>query len=297
MDIGELRADAKRITENIDAHVNKLFQLVENAVSFLDAERERFANIDWKKIGETLGEIFYFTNFMVSLHAIEFPPCFHFNTEGVIEIISSLLETSDREASVNLILNKYNDAKISLILHGWETSQGADTERMPLLREAMDNYRARRYYSCTALLVCQYSNAIEKNEGIVKAEMSSNAKIRERVELLRTELNDYRNRENKNPVPIKFDSDRNRIFRHLDVHKNLISVLVREYIDNFVYGSKHMGNHPNRNKICHGEKQDFGTQETALKAIICMDIMLRYPKLFESITMLEEYTPIEVSKS
>lgn len=263
---------------NIDLYSKKISEVFQATSNAWMAVQDKLSKLDWERIKRALSQM----EFIIKLESIDFPPCIHLNQEDVRQINRLFSESIDKQKIINSIINKYDSNTIYLILNEWEKWLVGENELILLLYEAVNNYLSGRYYSCTALLVCQYGDSINKNDKILKQIAVSNDNIKERIEWLKDEQIKIIKEKSNNDINEKsiLNTERNRIYRHLEIYRNIETLFFLHYFDKFIYGIEYLGNHPNRNKICHGVKKDFGTQETALKAILCIDIIFRCPEMF-----------------
>ena len=185
-------------------------------------------------------------------------------------------EKNNKEDIKNVILEFLNDEYISNLASNWKNGKAINCGRIAALEESVKLFKERYFYGCTALLACQF-------EGIISDiyKMQKDAGKMVSVEDFRMAYEYY------NP-DIKFS---NSMIKK-DSEKNKLLEMASETDDEFFYWMAVIGylykiiltsseemnqsDHPCRNKICHGVQLNYGTREHAVKAILMIDMTIKF---------------------
>ena len=224
---------------------------------------------------------------MYKLYDIGYPPCVHLSQAERDEISDLLTYNGDAlvltdeivEKVVKLIFKSYDESKMVKILESWKNSPQVKQTRLIALEEAINAYNDGRYYSCVAIIMCQIEGIIKDNQIEIDIIIQSpaNGAAKDRYAKLYAEHEDELNKCNKLEY---INTPKKRGERQLLMNFTYVNVLFWSYFTEYVYRNidsdtdDRILNHPNRNKICHGVDENFGTQEKALKSILCLDALI-----------------------
>ena len=154
---------------------------------------------------------------------------------------------------------------LNMILNTWLEQGWIDSERKEALREAVEVYEERRYYSTGSILMCQLGGLITELYEATNTRMMM--PLEEKKEILSL----YHVK--------KFDSEKAKIVQMMSMQSEGIYLWYNsaEYFMNYTYSSSEdmlvFDRNPGRHKICHGVQTNYGQKEIALKAIIVVDIV------------------------
>jgi len=227
---------------------------------------------------------------MHRLRMAEYPPCVLLKDDALEKIkdIIGLFGESDtiseeKKAAVNAVIFEAHDKEVIMAMsEAWKLCENIDKNRLPALSEALEAYNDGRYYSCVAILICQAEGILRDNETYINEQSQSNADscLKMKYEsLLKEQQEDSEDAEPNNKPNLNTPKARSE--RQLYLNFTFIHTSFAEYISEYLFGNinkdsdKRLLTHANRNKICHGVDVIFGTQEKALKTILCVDALIR----------------------
>lgn len=247
----------------------EFYEKINNMVNVVDLFFQSMLEIDFLQV-QTNIDLY---------NKIQWPPCLDLSKEKQMEISDSLNIYNSQDV-VKIILEEYNDQTLNMILERWRTCDYLKKDRFIILKEAMDNYICGRYNSCVVLNSSQYGGIIKDIELYLKEHKSFKGKIHKIKQIQTKELKDKGDRNGKKNV----NSEKNTLERNSRALFNHITCISSNYFSNYIFcNNPQNNNHPNRHKILHGEDCEFGTQEKALKTILCVDILIRYYVFMENI--------------
>ncbi|KJS13645.1 MAG: hypothetical protein VR67_03315 [Peptococcaceae bacterium BRH_c8a] len=168
-----------------------------------------------------------------------------------------------------IIFNYCDEKYVNDSYNLWTQCEGVNTQRQPILREALDMHLVGNYYSSTALLMCQlYGIIVDISHYAQNNNISISAEYKNLI------AKHYKIEEHK------INSEKGKFIQLSAIPESgaLLWEAVTEYLQNEILCSseskKRWMHQPLRNKICHGEQLNFGTKEHSLKAILCIDILM-----------------------
>jgi hypothetical protein len=227
---------------------------------------------------------------MKRLSAVGYPPCVLLKDESlekIKEILGVLEENNaiseEQRVAVNDIIFEAHDKEtIMAMREAWKLCENIDKSRLPALSEALEAYNDGKYYSCVAILVCQAEGILRDNEAHISrcSKADSDRDLRAKYENLLKEQQEEAEANNPSEKP-NLNTPKARSERQLYLNFTFIHTSFAEYISAYLFGNinndsdKRLLTHANRNKICHGVDVAFGTQEKALKTILCVDALIR----------------------
>ena len=190
---------------------------------------------------------------------------YHLNFQNR-DYISSLNENE----LFSFLLSYYEDEYKVNLVKSWKKAPILNEKRKPVLEEALNLFDNHYYYGACSILMCQLYGVAEDIDCYSKKKslVISDEDIKAIDEL-------YGITDSK-----KFPKEKRKLFQKLNiVGKHILSWdKSLKFINDFVL--KNPQNPideltvPHRNKICHGEQLNFGTQEHALKAIYIIDSLI-----------------------
>lgn len=174
----------------------------------------------------------------------------------------------------DVIVQWYSDLKANKASYnGWRKLLKDDSERLLLLEEAVNLHNSGCYYGATSIMMCQVdglicdiSNYTDEN-GLICSEDDE----KEICELYQVDFQNHKKFAKK--------SEKHMILRLAAMTENAVFYweAMTDYIYNVVltsHGEEYRDHNPLRNKICHGDQLDFGTEEKSLKSIFVIDLLL-----------------------
>lgn len=190
----------------------------------------------------------------------------YFNSIDTGEKIKITKKQEDEIA--NLVFHCLDEEWLINLQDRWRASSFIEPDRGKLLDEGVALYRNDFYYGSTALMICQvYGIAMAINKFVKKNNLIASSEDKELIQ--------------KTFSIIKIDSEKGQmlqLFMNSQVG-GFVWYYIAEYFHSEILCSSEsktrMYRHPLRNKICHGTQVNFGTKEHALKAILCIDILIR----------------------
>lgn len=194
-------------------------------------------------------------------------PLFHLHFQDS-DYVSSLKE----DDYFPYMLLFYKDEYKNVLIESWKNARIIKDSRKPILEEALTLFDNHFYYGTCSILMCQLYGIA----GDIDCYSKDHAlKISEEEEKEIKELYGIID-------PKKRKSEKELLFQKLiHVQENFLWWdKTLQYINNFVLKNPDKPIEkfavPHRNKICHGEQLNFGTQEHALKAIFIIDSLISF---------------------
>lgn len=191
----------------------------------------------------------------------------------------------------SFVIDYYKQNDLSDKLSTWLNTPVIKEARKVILLEGINCYNNSLYYGACSIFVCQMSGIIsdileymEANNVMFSSELS-------------TDVGEYRNwNDQKLKKAIRdiengsLPTQEKDMLAYIILSQEINPMFwykVLEYINNIVYTSQAINqnnNQPCRNKICHGEQLNFGTQEHCLKAVFTIDLLCKLAStVFKSI--------------
>lgn len=194
-------------------------------------------------------------------------PLFHLHFQDP-DYVSSLKE----DDYFPYILLFYKGEYKKVLIESWKNARIIKDARKPILEEALTLFDNHFYYGTCSILMCQlYGIAGDidcySKEHALKISEEEEKEIKELYGII---------------DPQKRKSEKELLFQKLiHVQENFLWWdKTLQYINNFVLKNPQKPINeltvPHRNKICHGEQLNFGTQEHALKAIFIIDSLISF---------------------
>lgn len=249
---------------------NDFLENINNIANEINIYFQKISEIDILKVQVTLK----------LYNEIQWPPCLDLSKEKQKEI-ADIVSSNPKQDIVKIILEEYNEDTLKRILKRWEQCDYLKKERFLILKEAVDNYICEKYYSCVVLNSSQYGGIINDIESYLKKYPSFEESINRIKEYQELELKDKYNQPKRKQRTL--ESEKNTLERNSRVLLNYMTCVTSQYFENYIYENNPQSNeHPNRHKILHGVECEFGTQEKALKTILCIDSLIMYYAIMEN---------------
>lgn len=202
-------------------------------------------------------------------------PLFHLHFQDS-DYVSSLKE----DDYFPYILLFYKGEYKKVLIESWKNARIIKDTRKPILEEALTLFDNHFYYGTCSILMCQlYGIAGDidcySKEHALKISEEEEKEIKELYGII---------------DPQKRKSEKELLFQKLiHVQENFLWWdKTLQYVNNFVLKNPEKSIEkltvPHRNKICHGEQLNFGTQEHALKAIFIIDSLVKFSDAIYSST-------------
>lgn len=233
---------------------------------------EQIKSIQIPKLSETIEIIRFFD----TLEKIEWPLYLVFDNK-LMQILGKYnnLTKANTDEIKNIIYHYCNYEFVGKRLCNWKNSSVIDKARLPILDEAISLYKAKFYYGCVSILVCQLFGIINDTYNMQKS-YGKEFNLEDFKYIY-----EYYNPDNSfTKNRIKKGGEKNQLLSFtLNVEGGGILCWIKaiEYIYKIILTSnnhRNQSNHPCRNKICHGIQTNYGTKEHSLKAILSIDMMI-----------------------
>ena len=202
-------------------------------------------------------------------------PLFHLDFQD-----SNYVSSLNEDGYFSYLLFFYKNEYKKNLIESWKKAPIIKDSRKPILEEALTLFDNHFYYGTCSILMCQLYGIAEDIDCYSKEHslVLSDDDIKGIDELYGIEN------------PKKFPKEKSRHFQKLMHIRNGILWWDKtlQYINNFVLKNPDKPIEefavPHRNKICHGEQLNFGTQEHALKAIFIIDSLIKFSDAIYSST-------------
>ena len=198
-------------------------------------------------------------------------PVFLIDDESLRQnIMDACKQSDDFDAVRGIILSYCGEGFLNAVECDWNACDALKVERKPILSEALTLYKLGYYNATTSMLMCQvYGIAsdivdIAKRNGLV-LDQEAKAFVAENFEI---KLEDI-------------DKEKGRLLQLTAMTESgyLLWEAMANYLKNEILCSsdskKRWESQPLRNKICHGDQLNFGTQEHSIKAILTIDMLVQ----------------------
>lgn len=202
-------------------------------------------------------------------------PLFHLHFQD-----SNYVSSLNEDGYFSYLLFFYENEYKKNLIESWKKAPIIKDSRKPILEEALTLFDNHFYYGTCSILMCQLYGIAEDIDCYSKEHSLalSDDDIKGIDELYGIEN------------PKKFPKEKRRLFQKLMHIRNGILWWDKtlKYVNNFVLKKPEKPMEelsvPHRNKICHGEQLNFGTQEQALKAIFIIDSLIKFSDAIYSST-------------
>lgn len=198
-------------------------------------------------------------------------PVFLIDDESLRQnIMDACKQSDDFDAVREIILSYCGEGFLNAVECDWNACDAIKVERKPILSEALTLHKLGYYHATTSLLMCQvYGVAsdivdIAKSNGLV-LDHEAKELVAENFEI---KLEDI-------------DKEKGRLLQMTAITESgyLLWEAMANYLKNEILCSsdskKRWESQPLRNKICHGDQLNFGTQEHSIKAILTIDMLVQ----------------------
>lgn len=198
-------------------------------------------------------------------------PIFLIDDEGLRQnIMNACKQSDDLDAVREIILSYCGEGFLDAIECDWNSCDVIKAERKPILSEALALHKLGYYNATTSMLMCQvYGVAsdivdVSKRNGLV-LDQEAKELVAENFEI---KLEDI-------------DKEKGRLLQMTAMTESgyLLWEAMANYLKNEILCSsdskKRWESQPLRNKICHGDQLNFGTQEHSIKAILTIDMLVQ----------------------
>lgn len=177
-----------------------------------------------------------------------------------------------------MILDFHDNQEIDNIYKSWCGNTYIKSERLLLLKEAIENYKNNRYASCVVLNICQLGGIISDTEDFIKDKNEIKDEVIE-IRKMQKEIFKNKNKKitDKRVKEIIEKSEKHRAESLISgIQFGYTAILFSRYIKDVIYANSIKNEDiPNRNKICHGEMVNYNTKKHGLISILCIDALMR----------------------
>lgn len=235
----------------------------------------------WADLSLTTGEAIQQINYINFAQEIKWP-IYHIHDDA-LRIALLNIDPSNSEEIRTTILSHFSNDRVFQISEKWQSSKAVVADRMPLLQEAITLHCRHYYYASTSMLMCQVYGIEQDIRTIVK---KANIGLTEQE---KDELSDLYNIKRD-----KIDGEKGQLLQMfmLPEEEILMWGVAIDYLWEEVLCSseskERWKRQPIRNKICHGDQLNFGTEEHSLKAILTIDLLIRLADEIDRITHIQE---------
>ncbi|MCD7950512.1 MAG: hypothetical protein LUG12_09670 [Erysipelotrichaceae bacterium] len=266
------KIDVDSYTNNISSTLSKVFD--DDFWKTIDVINRNFDSIIKKlsisAMADDMKDMWITCSYLMALKDYKWP-LYSLNDSDFIDVI---LDLSEKRVSQNVM----DETVIAILTNDYIKNlnfkfnyQNESRNWSPILDEIIISYLHGLYFSSTSLSMCAISGLIND---------------------LFTKYDDYleENKENLNILADFLELSNNDLNSKNKDEKRKLALIVNDidigyfrwqnalyYIFKDVYTSKtknYDSNQPCRNLICHGNQINYGTKEHALKAILCIDIVI-----------------------
>lgn len=212
-----------------------------------------------------IGEVAAFTE---ALRQIRWP-LFLIEDKEIREQIVEKCKDYNKEEFTAFISAYCENVYFKELVKKWKNNSAIQAERFPVLQEALTLHEQKAYYGATSIMMCQIYGIISDITHIMKKNnivITSDDK-KEIADLFSLKVE-------------KIDSEKGKMLQAISIVEGRIfewSSFADYLMDEILCSSdskQKWNEQPLRNKICHGNQLNFGTQEHSLKAILTVDMLI-----------------------
>lgn len=186
------------------------------------------------------------------------------------KILLACNEQEDADAVREIIFEYCSNEFLEAMEQDWNACPALKEMRKPILLEAMQLHKSGFYYASTSTLMCQVYGVASDIVDIAKKHNLS----------LDNEMKDFVS-EHFEIKPDDIDKEKGKLMQMVAMTESgiLLWDAMAGYLKNEILCSseskQRWATQPLRNKICHGDQLNFGTQEHSLKAILTVDMLIQ----------------------
>lgn len=190
---------------------------------------------------------------------------FHIQFENAENILSL-----KKEDFFPFLLSFYENEYEKILVESWKNAPIVRYDRKPILEEALALFDNHFYYGVSSILMCQLYGIAEDID------------LYSKKHSLKISPEDVDGIDELYETTPQKGKEKRRLFQKLMHVQERVTLWNRtlQYINNYVLKNPQKPINeltvPHRNKICHGEQLNFGTQEHALKAIFIIDSLISF---------------------
>lgn len=185
-------------------------------------------------------------------------------------IMDACKESYEFDAVRDIILSYCGEGFLNAIECDWNACDAIKAERKPILSEALTLHKLGYYNATTSMLMCQvYGVASDIVDISKRNKLVLDQEAKEFVaENFEIKIEDI-------------DKEKGRLLQMTVMTESgyLLWEAMANYLKNEILCSsdskKRWKSQPLRNKICHGDQLNFGTQEHSIKAILTIDMLIQ----------------------
>lgn len=183
-----------------------------------------------------------------------------------------------------IIFNHFSNDVLENIEYSWDCCKLISFPRKVILSEAIRAHKEQRYYLSTPVLMCHIYGISEDIVNYVKQVDLCLGKLE------KDKLMDYLKTEKR-----YINNEKGKLFQSFAItdSNGSLWLSILNYFKNIVLASGAgcdflSQTQPLRNKICHGQQLNYGTQEHSLKSILVIDILIKLAEELDWIVTLRD---------
>lgn len=241
------------------------------------------ASINFKPLLKSISEAMIPVRYINLLERLNWP-IFLIEDEQLRTDILDACNDSEDPAIVAEIIYKYCTEDFFIAMEDdWMNCSILKEGRKPILSQAIYLHKQKFYFASTSMLMCQLYGIAADIENTLE---SNNLTLNKDEKKFIAEIFDLNSK--------YIDREKGRLFQTLMFTESgmLLWEIMANYLKDVCLFSgqdySHIKNQPLRNKICHGDQIEFGTQEHSLKAILVIDMLIQLAYEIKRIIDLKE---------
>ena len=251
------------------------------------------ANVEsLRKLQDALGPIQKSIAFLECCDKTEWPIFFLVVSETEEKYASLIDEIEDADTLVatvsEMVISSFDEKEVSHFENRWQHDPSITPGQKELMITALHRYKSGDYLCCTAVLMCLFEGLIEHYYQTLEALVQvSRDEIQETKQWLGVGSSGKAG--TRPAVKDKFVALIMLPDRGLFYWKAAGQYILNTTLTNRESFRDLGETNPLRNKICHGKQTNYGTQIHALKAILCVDLVVRLNQAgIESLRVVQE---------
>lgn len=273
--INNMQAPLRQIAENVRIANQALVaavqsDVVQNVLQFGQSIAKLVASYDFTPMLKKFSEAMIPIKYIDLLERLKWPVFLIDDEDLRNKILLACNDQEDADAVREIIFDYCSNEFLEAMEQDWNTCPALKEMRKPILLEAMQLHKSGFYYASTSMLMCQVYGVASDIVDIAKKHNLN----------LDNDMKDFVS-EHFDIKPEDIDKEKGKLMQMVAMTESgiLLWDAMAGYLKNEILCSsdskQRWATQPLRNKICHGDQLNFGTQEHSLKAILTVDMLIQ----------------------
>ena len=273
--INNMQAPLRQIAENVRIANQALVaavqsDVVQNALQFGQSIAKLVASYDFTPMLKKFSEAMIPIKYIDLLERLKWPVFLIDDEDLRNKILLACNEQEDADAVREIIFEYCSNEFLEAMEQDWNACPALKEMRKPISLEAIQLHKSGFYYASTSMLMCQVYGVASDIVDIAKKHNLN----------LDNDMKDFVS-EHFEIKPEDIDKEKGKLMQMVAMTESgiLLWDAMAGYLKNEILCSsdskQRWATQPLRNKICHGDQLNFGTEEHSLKAILTVDMLIQ----------------------